>query len=88
MARLPTRRRTGIALIVLGLLTIVGAVITVLQIAEGPGPWPRTFATRRSYDQVKVDVQRTFPLAFVVGVGGLGLAMLGARLARKDGDPS
>jgi hypothetical protein len=73
-------RRLGIALIVVGLLTIVVSVITVLEIANGPGTGPKSFAERRSYDQVKVAVQQSFPIAFVVGLGGLGLAMLGKRL--------
>ena len=79
------RRRLGIALVVLGLVTIVGAVLVVLEIANGPGTGPKSFAQRRGYDQVKVDVQRSFPLAFVVGLGGLGLSMAGARLARREG---
>lgn len=79
------RRRVGIALLALGLATIVASVIAVLEIANGPGSGPKTFAERRGYDQVKVDVQRSFPLAFLFGVGGLGLAMLGARLARREG---
>lgn len=82
-----TRRRIGIALIVLGLVTIVGAVLVELEIANGPGTGPKSFAQRRSYDQVKVDVQRTFPVVFLVGVGGLGLAMLGARLAKREESP-
>lgn len=77
------RRRLGIALLVLGLVTIVSSVIVVLEIANGPGAGPKSFAQRRSYDQVKVDVQRSFPFAFLVGLGGLGLAMTGARLARR-----
>src|SRR5262245_53717412 len=79
-----TRRRLGIALVVLGLVTIVSSVLVVLEIANGPGTGPKSFAQRRSYDQVKVDVQRSFPIAFLVGVGGLGLTMAGARLARRD----
>lgn len=81
------RRRLGQILVVLGLLTIVGAVLTVLERANGPGTGPKAFAARRSYDQVKVEVQQSFPLAFLVGVGGLGLAMVGARLARRE-EPS
>jgi hypothetical protein len=34
---------------------------------------------------VKVNVQRSFPIGFLVGLGGLGLTMLGARLARREG---
>lgn len=82
------RRRLGIALVVLGLVTIVGAVLVVLEIANGPGTGPKAFAQRRSYDQVKVDVQRSFPIAFLVGVGGLGLTMVGARLARREETPA
>ena len=79
-----TRRRLGITFVVLGLVIIVTAVITVLEIANGPGTGPKSFAERRSYDQVKVDVQRSFPIAFVVGLGGLGLTMWGARLAKRE----
>ena len=81
----PTRRRFGIVLVVLGLVTIVGAVLVVLEIANGPGTGPKAFAQRRGYDQVKVDVQRSFPIALLVGLGGLGLTMAGARLARRQG---
>lgn len=78
-----SRRRLGIALVVLGLVTVVGSVLVVLEIANGPGTGPKAFAQRRGYDQVKADVQRSFPIALLVGVGGLGLAMAGARLARR-----
>lgn len=82
----PARRRLGLALVIVGLLTIVVSVIIVLEIANGPGTGPKTFAQRRSYDQVKVDVQRSFPIAVVGGLFGLGLAMLGARLRRIPGE--
>jgi hypothetical protein len=74
------RRRLGLALIALGLALIVGAVLWVLEAANGPGSGPKTFAARRSYDQVKVAVHATFPYALPVGLGGLGLALLGSRL--------
>jgi uncharacterized membrane protein YidH (DUF202 family) len=83
-----TRRRLGIAMIVLGLVTIVGAVLVVLEIANGPGIGPSAYAHPRGYDQVKVDVQRSFLIAFLVGLGGLGLAMAGARLARREESPA
>lgn len=76
-------RRWGIALVALGLLVIVAAVITVLEVANGPGLGPRSFAERRSYDQVKVEVHRVFPAAFLAGLGGLALALLGGRLLRR-----
>lgn len=82
--RVSRRRKLGTALIVLGLGTILGAVLWVLEVANGPGTGPKTFAERRGYDQVKESIHRTFPLAFAIGLGGLGLTMLGARLARQQ----
>ena len=75
------RKRLGRALVAAGLVTIVVAVLYVLEAANGPGTGPKSYATRRSYDQVKVDVHRTFPYALVVAVLGLGLAIAGARIA-------
>jgi hypothetical protein len=75
-------------LVVLGLATIVVAVVAVLEIANGPGTGPRSFAQRRSYDQVKVEVQRTFPLALLVALGGLGVTMIGKRLAWPEERPA
>jgi len=79
-----TKRRFGQALVGVGLAIIVIAVIYVLEVANGPGTGPKTFAQRRGYDRVKESVHETFPLAFAVGIGGLGLTMLGAHLARRD----
>lgn len=75
-----SRRRLGLALLVGGLLTIVAAVLVVLESANGPGTGPKSFAQRRSYDQVKVEVHRTYPLALLAALAGLGLAMAGARV--------
>lgn len=80
-----TRRRAGLAFLVLGLATIAGAVLWVLEAANGPGTGPKRFEERRSYDQVKVEVHRTFPFAFAVGLGGLGLALFGQRLRTGGG---
>ena len=82
------RRRIGIALVVFGLGTMLVSVIAVLEIANGPGTGPKSFATRRSYDQVKVDVQRSFPYGFLAGIVGLGITMWGARLAKRDDAPA
>ena len=79
---LPARRRIGFALVGVGLLVIVSAVLYVLEDANGPGTGPKSFAQRRSYDMVKESMHETFPLAFGLGVAGLGLTMLGARLAK------
>jgi hypothetical protein len=78
-------RRAGIALVALGILVILGAVIVVLEVANGPGSGPKTFAERRSYDQVKESVQRVYPIAFPIGLGGLGLALLGSRILKRTG---
>lgn len=81
-----SRRRYGQILIGLGLATIVAAVLWMLEVANGPGTGPKTFAERRSYDQVKASIHETFPIGFPIGLAGLGLTMLGARLARRGGD--
>jgi len=81
------RRRLGIALIVGGILVIVASVIFVLESANGPGGGPTSFATRRGYDQVKVEVHRVFPYALLVGLAGLGLALYGGRLLEREEAP-
>ena len=78
--RVPRNRRLGTAFVVIGLVTIVGAVLWILEVANGPGTGPKRFAERRSYNQVKEALHESFPLGFAVGVAGLGLAMLGGRM--------
>ena len=80
----PARRRLGITLVVVGLLTIVTSVLVVLELANGPGTGPKSFAQRRSYDQVKAEIHRSFPLGLLAGLAGLALTMAGARLARRE----
>ena len=79
------RRKLGWALTIVGLAMILGGVLYVLETvghAEGG-----RFENRRSYDQVKVAVHRSFPTGFATGIAGLALAMLGARLrSRSEGD--
>ncbi len=77
-------RQTGYALIAIGVLTIVAAVVWVLEVANGPGTGPKSFAARRGYDQVKESVHETFPYAFAVGLAGLALALFGGRLAQRS----
>lgn len=59
-------------------------VIAALNLANaGYGTTPRRdFAQRRSYDMVKQDTHRAFPVTVLLGVGGLFAAMAGSRLAR------
>lgn len=88
MAPADRRRRLGIALLAGGLVTIVVAVIVVLEVANGPGAGPRAFAERRSYDQVKVAVHQSYPLAFVAALGGLALAWAGTRMIGASAGPA
>lgn len=81
------RRRLGTGLIVAGIGIIVVSVIAVLEVANGPGTGPKTFAQRRGYDQVKQDVHRSFPIAVLGGLLGLGIAITGARI-REAGSRS
>jgi hypothetical protein len=69
-----------LALLSGGLIVIVVSVLVVLESANGPGTGPKSFAQRRSYDQVKVEVHRTFPLALLGALAGLGLAIAGTRV--------
>jgi ABC-type proline/glycine betaine transport system permease subunit len=73
------RARLGLALIAIGVLTIVAGVLYVLQSAD---PSARSFEERMSYDQTKVEVHRTLPVGMAVALAGLGLALLGGRLRR------
>lgn len=79
----PGRMRLGAVLIAIGIATIVVSVIWVLEVANGPGTGPKTFAKRRSYDTVKESVHESFPIGFLVGLAGLGVAMAGGRVRRR-----
>lgn len=76
------RRRLGLVLIVLGLCGILWGVFHVLEAAEGPGPSPRTFEQRRSYNQVKEAVHATFLGGCLRAGIGFALIAGGARLRR------
>ena len=78
----PLQRKLGRGLIIFGLVVIVVSVIYVLEVANGPGTGPKTFAQRRSYNQVKEAVHSSYPKAFLAALSGLGLSMLGSRLSR------
>lgn len=82
----PRRRRLAVALIVLGLAGILWGVLHVLEAANGPGTGPKTFAERRSYDQVKVAVHESFLGGLARAMVGLGLVMVGARLRGPSAD--
>ena len=75
------RRRLGGVLIGAGLALVLVGVLYLLEAASG-GRRPRSFAERRSYDQVKVDLHAAFPAAAALAAAGLTLALGGARLRR------
>ena len=79
--------KLGRAMVVFGLVVIVASVIYVLEAANGPGTGPKSFAQRRSYNQVKESVHATYPLAFLFALSGLGITMAGSRLLRGS-DPN
>lgn len=65
-----------------GLVLIVGATLWLANVGYG-GHVRRQFAQRRSYDMVKTSVHEVLPRVLLVGLGGLGLILLGARLRRR-----
>ena len=79
----PTPRRTvaGRWLIALGVLSIVLAALHLANAGYG-STVRREFANRRSYDMVKPAVHRALPRTLLLGRGGRGLALAGARLGR------
>ena len=80
--RLASRKRTAWTLIVLGVAAIGLSAITLASAGYGGAP-AQGFAQRRSYDMVKRDVHRAFPIAVLQGLAGLGLTIAGRRrLAR------
>ena len=65
----------GIALIIWATLSIAGA---------GYGSRPKlNFAERRSYDMVKRDVHRAFPLSMLKAATGLALIFVGAKMRKS-----
>ncbi len=79
----PPRKMLGRGMIVFGLIVIFVSVIYVLEVANGPGTGPKSFAQRRSYNQVKEAVHASYPMAFVVAMVGLGVAIAGARMSAE-----
>jgi cytochrome c biogenesis protein CcdA len=75
------RRAWGIALIVLGVLTILGGVEYVLLQVDGR--MVHEFAERTTYRQAKTAIHRAYPIGLAIALAGLALALLGGRLTRK-----
>jgi hypothetical protein len=77
----PRRIAVGRGLIAAGILSIVLAALHLASAGYGSSV-RRGFANRRSYDMVKPDVHRALPRTFLLGIGGLAVVLVGARLAR------
>ena len=75
------RRVVGIALIVLGVLTILGGVEYVLLQVDGR--MVHEFAERTTYRQAKTAIHRAYPVGLGIALAGLAIALLGGRLTRK-----
>ena len=80
-----TRRRIGLALILLGLLGLIWGVLHVAEAANGPGPGPRRFEDQRGYDQVKRDLHRSLFGGCLRAGLGCALIAVGGRLRRGQG---
>ena len=78
-------RRVAISLMAVGGVAILFGVFYVLEAGNGPGTGPKTFAQRRSYNQVKEAVHESFPLGMSVALLGLGAVVLGKRMYDKHG---
>lgn len=72
----------GLTISALGLALVLWGVGTILGAAYGPER-TRTFAERRSYNQVKPDVHAAMPLAMTRALCGVLTVAYGLRLRRK-----
>jgi len=75
------RRAVGIALIVLGVLTILAGVEYVLLQVDGR--MVHEFAERTTYRQAKTAIHRAYPIGLLIALAGLAIALAGGRLTRK-----
>ena len=75
----PGARRAATVVMGLGFALILSGVFYLLAASNGPGRAPRTFAERRSYNLVKVDLHRAMPVGFSLGFGGLLVVIAGKR---------
>ena len=67
-----------------GLVQLLVGVFYLLEEGNGPGTGPKTFAERRSYNQVKTDLHRALPLAATISLSGLLITMAGSHLRKRD----
>lgn len=77
----PRRVAACRGLIAAGVVAIILAALNLSSAGYG-STVRRGFANRRSYDMVKPDVHRALPKTLFLGVGGLALVLVGARLGR------
>jgi len=87
ISRMSPRERWGWAVMSLGFAAIVAAALHLTSATIG-GPI-HEFKERRTYTEVKTAAHRAFPATLALGLAGLAIAWLGARLRasgrRSDG---
>lgn len=80
----PRQIAVGRSLIALGILGIILATLHLANAGYGSSV-KRGFANRRTYDMVKPAVHEAMPRTTLLGLGGLLLVVVGARLGRPRG---
>ena len=70
-------------MMIAGGVLVLGAVLYLLEVANGPGSGPTTFAERRSYDLVKRDLHAALPIGAPIALAGLGIAIWGNRIRER-----
>lgn len=75
-----SRKRLGAALIALGILGILWGVFHVLAATQPPPGEP---LRRQTYNEVKPRVHAAFAGGLVRALAGLGVALVGGRLAGR-----
>ena len=75
------RRRIGVAVIAVGIALIVWSALFLSHSAQG-GRVRREFKDRVSYNQSKTNIHAAFPTAVALGLGGLAVCLLGAKIRR------
>ncbi|MDA1266882.1 MAG: hypothetical protein O2816_17515 [Planctomycetota bacterium] len=78
----PRTQRRRVTLFVVGVVLIVLAALNLTSAGYGTRV-RREFADRRSYDMIKPQVHRALPRTLMLGLGGLTLLLVGARLGRS-----
>jgi hypothetical protein len=86
IGKMSSRERWGWAVSALGLLVMLVGVLHLTNATIG-GPI-HEFKDRRTYVEVKTAAHAAFPLTLLLGLGGLGIAVLGGRLRASSRRPA